>query len=348
MQEIQKSYNFKSIRMMTGILMACLALTVVAPQTVSATLSTRIVVLPFYSEEGRDVSDSDSAMHYRRMMGFIQNRLVDAGFEVIDPFAKDLAVKEYNRVMESARQDSALACRELCRKYAVDAAYIVTLKVRRELTPDHLYRASAQVDGTGYDSAGRSLGIAMFETFNETRRDADAAVGEVEKEVGDLIGNKLTAWKQNCDSGNVVTDTGAVSENGGALEERIRTQETKINIRLDGATELELVEVFGKVLNTVRGVTQAKLYASSTVPNTPQACRTEWAVEIADTEPFRLQTNIIKMVDDIIAAGGTITMDGVSYRYTENEVALLKGLRTGTVSPGEIQFVIDRDRARER
>ena len=325
-----------------------LLLAAMLPAPADASMRTRIVVLPFYAEEGRDVSDSQAERHYRRLMGFIQNRLVDADFEVVDPFARDLAVKEYNRLMETARQDSALAGRELSRKYAVDAVYLVWLTVKMEHTPDHLYRASAQVDGSGYDSGGRSLGLAMFETFRVTRRDWDEAVGEVEKEVGDLIGRKLTAWNESRPPGVVVGRADTAPGTGGVMGERIRTHENTINIRLDGATEYEVVEIFGKVLNTVRGVTQARLLSSTLVPNNPQACRSEWVVQIADTEPFRLQANIMKMVNDVIDADGTLTIDGVPYRYTRNEVALLNGLRTGSVSSREVQFVVDRDRARER
>jgi hypothetical protein len=321
----------------------------ILPRPVAAELKTRIVVLPFYVEEGRDAAAGQSALHYRRMMGFIQNRLVQNGFEVIDAFAKDQADKEYNRVMETAREDSALACQEMCRKYGVDAAYIVWLKVNLTHTPDDYYKAAALADGSGYDSGGRSLGANLYETFKVTRRDADEAIGEVEKEVGDLIGRKLTEWNAGRRSDAVVEVSPAAGTDAqGRLAEGIQRQENDINIRLDGATEHALIEVFGKVLNSVRGVTQAKLYSSNLVPDNPQACHSEWEVEIADTEPFRLQSNIMKMVNDIIDAGGTVTINGVPYRYNENEVMLLKGLRTGSVSTREIQFVIDRDRARDK
>lgn len=320
----------------------------VCPDSADAALRTRIVVLPFYVEEGKDAAASDSAMHYRRMMGFIQNRLVESGFEVIDPFAKDQADKEYNRVMETAREDSALACQEMCRKYGVDAAYIVWLRVNLTHTPDDYYKAAAQVDGSGYDSGGRSLGVNLYETFKVTRRDSDEAIGHVEKEIGEKVGKILTQWNENRKKDDVVSSSSASPDAAGILSERISEQQQYINIRLDGATEYELIEVFGKVINSVRGVTQAKMYSSNIVPDNPQACHSEWEVEIKDTEPFRLQSNIMKMVNDIVDADGSITLKGVPYRYTKDEVQLLKGLRTGSVSTREIQFVIDRDRARHK
>ena len=314
----------------------------------AAAMQTRIVVLPFYSEEGRDVSDSDSATHYRRMIGYIQNRLVQGGFEVIDPFAKDMAMKEYNRLMETARQDSALACRQVCRKYSVDAAYIVWLKIDLFRTPDGYYKADANVDGTGYDSGSRSLGVNMAFDFIETRRNADDAIRDVEKEVGDLVGRKLTAWNESRKKDTVVGSSESGEDAKGRLAEGIKRQENHINIILDGATEYELNEAFGKVLNSTRGIEEAKLYSSNIQPNNPKACHTEWAVDIEDTEPFRLQANIMKTVDDILEAGGKITINGVPYRYSEEAVELLQGLRTGSTTTREIQFVIDRDRARDR
>ena len=45
---------------------------------------------------------------------------------------------------------------------------------------------------------------------------------------------------------------------------------------LDKANEYEIVEVFGKVVNTVRGVKHAKRFNQRIVSDNPQACVTEW------------------------------------------------------------------------
>ena len=322
----------------------------------SAMAQTRIVVIPLYTEEGREAKDGGkSTLHYRRAMGFIENQLVRHGFEVINPFAKDASEAEYNRVMERAREDSVLASREMCKKYAVDVAYIVWLSVRVKRTSDGYCKAKARLDGQGYDSAGRSLGANVSKTFKVTRRDCDDAVAEVEKEVGDVVGRKLTAWRGSRAKGSVVTSGSGVSQKpggtqteGGVLKRRADPLENLINVRLDGATEYEIAEVFGKVINTVTGVTEAKRYSSSLIPDNPQACFVIWRVRIEDTEPFRLQANVMKMIDDISDAGGEITLKGVPYRYTAAEIDLLKGLRPGDSTTRSIQFVVDRERARDR
>ena len=53
------------------------------------------------------------------------------------------------------------------------------------------------------------------------------------------------------------------------LQQETARMENLINVRLDGATEYELSEVFGKVINTAAGVTEAKRYSSSLVPDNP-------------------------------------------------------------------------------
>ena len=322
----------------------------------SAMAQTRIVVIPLYTEEGREAKDGGkSTLHYRRAMGFIENQLVRHGFEVINPFAKDASEAEYNRVMERAREDSVLASREMCKKYAVDVAYIVWLSVRVKRTSDGYCKAKARLDGQGYDSAGRSLGANVSKTFKATRRDCDDAVAEVEKEVGDVVGRKLTAWRGSKAKGSVVTadsdvsrKSGGTQTESGVLKRRADPLENLINVRLDGATEYEIAEVFGKVINTVTGVVEAKRYSSSLIPDNPQACFVIWRVRIEDTEPFRLQANVMKMIDDISDAGGEITLKGVPYRYTAAEIDLLKGLRPGDSTTRSIQFVVDRERARDR
>jgi hypothetical protein len=243
----------------------------------NAMAQTRIVVIPLYTEEGREAKDGGSrTLHYRRAMGFIENQLVRHGFEVVNPFAKDSSEAEYNRVMERAREDSVLASKEMCKKYAVDVAYIVWLIVKVKRTSDGYCKAKARFDGQGYDSAGRSLGANVSKTFKVTRRDCDDAVAEVEKEVGDLVGRKLTAWRGSRAKGSVVTadsdvsqKSGSTQTEGGVLMRRTAALENLINVRLDGATEYELAEIFGKVINTVTGVLKLKGTApalSQTIP----------------------------------------------------------------------------------
>ena len=317
-----------------------------------AMAQTRIVVVPFYTEEGSTQWDS---RHYRRILGFINNQLVRHGFEVVNRRAAELNEAEYNRYMERARQDSVLASVEMCKKYATDLAYIVWLSVKRQRTPDGYCRAKARLEGEGYDSAGRDLGAAVSKTFVVTKRDCDDAIAEVEKEVADLVGRKLTAWSGGHGGGAVATGGAGGSYGGsygggegGVIKRHSDALENVIMVRLAGATEYELAEVFGKVLNTARGVVEAKRYRSRIVPDNPQASVVIWRVRIEGTDPFRLQANIIKMINDILDNGGEITLKGVPYRYTAAEVDLLKGIRSGDSSSREIQFVIDRERARDR
>jgi len=317
-----------------------------------AMAQTRIVVVPFYTEEGRDAKDYGYVTkHYRRMMRFINNQLVRHGFEVLNPFARETSEEEYNRVMQRAREDSPLAAKEVCKKYATEIAYIVWLTVKTQKTADGYCKAKASVDGEGYDSAGRDLGAGVYKSFIVTRRDCDNAIGEAEKEIGDLVGRKLTAYSGKRKSAEVVSGTAATggkSQEGGVLARRAKELENLIEVRLDGATEYTLSEIFGKVINTVRGVTEAKRFASSIIPNNPQASYVVWRVRIEDTDTFRLQSNVMKMMHDILDAGGEVYLKGVPYRYTAAEVDLLKGIRPGDTTSRKVQFIIDRELARDK
>ena len=314
--------------------------------TAQAKLRTRIVVLPFYVEEGNEVNtgSNDLGFHYRRMSGFIENQLVSHGFEVIDPFAKESSEKELNRVMEKAREDSFLVSQNMCQRFGTDAVYIVWLKVKSKRTADGYFKAKATLDGKGYDSGGRSLGANVMKTFNVTKRDFDEAISVVEKEVGDVVGRTLTNWSR---SGSASNSNGGGK---GVLARNAEHQAQYVNLRLDLANEYEIVEVFGKVLNTVRGVVDAKRYTQRIVPDNPQACVTEWEVEIDtnQTDPFRLQANIMKMVNDILDAGGQIRINGVPYRYTPSEMKLMMGFTSGDATSRSIQFLVDRERMRDR
>lgn len=320
------------------ILSVCLSL--VSAATAFAA-PTRVVVLPFYVESGRDASDGGEAVeHYRRTMRFINNQLDRHNFEVINPFSKENIEQEYDRVSERARMDSVLAIREVCEKYSVDMAYIVWLKVTVESTPDGYYRAVAMLDGEGYDAAGHDLGVGLSESMKVTRRDRDVAVAEVEKWVGDTVGRTLTTWQ-----GKQQSDTAGASvvESGqGVLAQAAQKYAHSVNVRLDGATNYEVSEAFGKILNTVTGMVEATRYGSNIVVDNPQASYVAWRANIADTEPFRLEANIMNMIQQVIEADGSLTLKGVPYRYSADEIALLKGIQPGKANAHQLQFVVDR------
>lgn len=318
----------------------------------------KVVVVPSYTEEGADVRDGGRrTTHYRRVMRYINNQLVKHGFEVVNPTAAEYVEEEQNRMMERSREDSILNARALCKKYATDVAMVVWLKVKAERTSDNKYRVKATLEGEGYDAAGDDLGIGLGKNWTVTKNDKDDAIIEVEKEVGYEVGRVLTAWsgKQHrrshtvVDSAPVTTYGGsnAPSGEGGVLQRRAEESLQYVYVNLDGAVTMETGEVFGKVVNTVTGVVAAKMYGQQIVPGNPQASYIKWRVQMENTDPFRLQTNIKKMIDDVLDAGGDLTMRGVPYRYTPAEVDMLRGITISGANPKVINFTVDRERMRD-
>ena len=204
----------------------------------------RIVVLPFYTEAGEQVRDGGfEGRHYRRVSRYINNQLVRHGFEVIHPSAHEYTEDEYNRLREVAREDSILAARELTRRFTVDVVYLIWLDVETEVTGDAYCKARAQIEGEGYDSAARDIGAGLDRVFRMTRRDCDDAIIEVEKLGGDEVGRILTASRQHVRAQGSVSGGGVVARTSDALADLI-------DVRLVEATRYELVEAFGKVINT--------------------------------------------------------------------------------------------------
>ncbi len=358
-QEQQKTHVKQSIRLMTVPILLSMVLLLGVMEAQASPI--RIVVAPHFTEEGTDVRYGGSRTeHYRRVMRYINNKLVQNGFEVVNPTASEYQEEEYNRMMQRARGDSVLASRTLCKKYGTDAAYVVWLKVKSKRIVEsdgrRLYKGYAILEGEGYDSKGMDLGAGLAKNWTLTREDYDQMIIDVEKEVGYEVGRVLTAYEkrshrqpQSSGSNVVVSTTSstpAPSGNGGILARNIRKNEKFINVLLDGATEYEITEAFGKIVNTARGVVSAKRYGSTLVSGNPQASRSNWRVQIENTDPFRLQANIMKMIDDVYNNDGELVMNGVPYRYTTDEVEMLRAIRPAQTTSMEIQFMVDRERAR--
>ena len=121
-----------------------------------------------------------------------------------------------------------------------------------------------------------------------------------------------------------------------------------INVRLDGANDATVAEAFGKIVGSAEGVVGSTRYSSRIVPDNPQASVINWRVTVNGIDTFTLQTSIIEMSKELLRAGGWLTMEGVPYRYTKDEIAMLLGLRPGDATSRQIWFVIDRELARDR
>ena len=300
----------------------------------------RIVVLPFYTETGEDVTDAGyRGRHYRRMSRYINNQLVRRGFEVINPSAHEYTEAEYNRLRERAREDSPLAAMELTRTFMVDVVYLVWLDVDTRVTDDGYCQAKVQIEGEGYDSAARDIGAGLDRIFRRTRRDCNDAIVDAERFTGDEVGRLLTATSRQ----RVRTQT-ASGSGGGVAERNSNALASLINVRLEEATRYELVDVFGRVLNIVRGSVDTQPYGMVLNPENPQASYATWRIRIENTEPFRLQANIMTMLERIYDAGGQGRINGVQFRFTPDEVDLLRAIRPDN-SSRSLVFIVDRDRA---
>ena len=318
----------------------------------------KVVVVPSYTELGADVRDGGGrTVHYRRVMRYINNQLVKHGFEVVNPTAAEYIEEEQNVQMQRSRQDSILNARTLCKKYATDVAMVVWLKVKAERADRGLTRVKATLEGEGYDAAGMDLGIGLEKNWTVTANDKDDAIIKAEKDVGYEVGRVLTAWRgHQSRSSQTVIDSRPVSGSyagtsapaeGGVLQRRAQQSLQYIYVNLDGAVTPETGEVFGKIVNTTTGVLGAKLYGQQITPGNPQASYIKWRIQIEETDPFRVQTNIMKMINDVLDAGGDLTMRGVPYRYTPAEVDMLRGIRTSSANPKVINFIVDRERMRD-
>ena len=316
----------------------------------SALAQTRIVVIPHYVEDGANMKWSYAVEHFETVIGPINNQLGRHGFEVLDPIAADLKEADYNL----SRVDSSSAVPEMAKRFAVDLVYVLRIDLKAKKVSNGC-KVKATVKGRCYDSAGRSVPASLMKKFNATEETCDDAVDVVENSIGYKIGRILTDWNGKSSGTRRSTGEGTVykkvsDSKGGVLIKHIEDYENLVNIRLDGATEYELAEVFGKVVNTVRGVVPGtiKRFRSNIDPEDPEKCVSIWRTRIQNTDPFRLQANIMKMINDILDAKGNINLKGVPYRYTPAEITLLKGIRTGSSSANEIQFVIDLQRSQDR
>ncbi len=325
----------------------------------------RIAVVPYYTEEGYDARNGGCRTgHYRRVMRFVNNQLSRHGFEVINASAHEQKIEEYDRLSQRSRSDSQLNARSLAARYGTDAVYLLWLNVK--LSQDGnasgpLVRASVILEGEGYDSAGRDLGAGLAKSWTLTRNDRDLALVDAEKEVAYEVGRVLTAWSGSRAAVNYVNysvpspapfrpqqSPASSGRQGGVLQHNISRLDSWINIRLDGVVHYPTAEIFGKIVNSVTGVTEAKRYGSVIVPGNPQAGYVAWRVQIAGTDPFRLQANIVKMLADVLNSRGNLVLKGVPYRYTAAEVDLVRAIRPAASSSRSLSFVVDRELARDR
>jgi len=278
-----------------------------------ATAQTRIVVIPFY-EENNQLKKGDMNRHYRRISGFINNHLVSNEFEVINPFALNWKEDEFNVLLKRSRKDSAFFCKEMCRKYSTDIAYILWLDLKKITSPDNFCKVKVILEGQGYDSASRDVGVYIVENIQTINPDCYLAIIEAEKKVASLTGEKLA----------------------NQLKNKSTFTENTLNIRLEGDISPEISEIFGKILNVTKGVSEAKNYRFKI------HSVSMWRVSNNETELFRLNSNITFLIKQIIHSNGNFQKNGVQFQYDSKTIERLKSIKCKDTSSREILFVLEK------
>lgn len=99
-------------------------------------------------------------------------------------------------------------------------------------------------------------------------------------------------------------------------------QAETFSVKLIGAASYEIAEIFGRVLSTAKGVVEARRVSSSIKPDNPQASYVNWRVQIENTTPFQLETNMMEALKP-------------------------HGIRPQAASSRELSFIIDRELVRD-
>ena len=247
----------------------------------------------------------------------------------------------------------------LIRKYGVENAVdFADYKLADEVLTFHEKEGTFSLDYTAVNQDRFKPGTVLLivDTFFHTNSRVDVAVraswikGQAETVAGDvkrvggtyLPGFATNAYFYRVSSGEGIKDEAEpVKVAGGSSGEPLPADGSTgnpISVRLDGAAEHEVAEVFRRILNAAEGIIDTGGHRS--VDRHGSAI--VWEVTADDTAASGIQKNIMKVINSITGTGGKATTKGNQIRCTRAEAVMLKQIRPGSCSRREISFVIDR------
>ena len=139
-----------------------------------------------------------------------------------------------------------------------------------------------------------------------------------------------------------VTDAAGKVNDGGILQQGIKSRQDVISVKLLGVTRYEVTEMFNDLLIKTPGVVEAKRYRLRLEPDNPGACIVEWQVRLEDADAFQLEIKIYRMVRDLAHSRTDVHTPALSFQPTAEDLALLKDIRPWRASIREIQFLLNR------
>jgi hypothetical protein len=128
----------------------------------------------------------------------------------------------------------------------------------------------------------------------------------------------------------------------GILQREIHKHHDLIRVRLLGATEYELVEIFNDLLRCAPGVKEARRYRFSLDPQRPEVCMVEWQVRIEDTDPFQLESYLYEMVREAVQEGRGEAGPVFMFQSAGVDLKRLRDMRPWCASNSEIEFALYR------
>ena len=134
----------------------------------------------------------------------------------------------------------------------------------------------------------------------------------------------------------------ATRGDGGILQREITARENLISVKLIGVTEYKVAEMFNYLLISSPGVMEAKRYRFRLDPQKPASCIVEWQVKIGDTDAFKLESSLYRMLRDTARNGTEEEAPVFEFDPTEKDLGSFKNIRPWRASSREIQFVSGR------
>jgi len=128
----------------------------------------------------------------------------------------------------------------------------------------------------------------------------------------------------------------------GILQREINKHHDLIRVRLLGATEYELVEIFNDLLRCAPGVKETRRYRFSLDPQRPEICMVEWQVRIEDTDPFQLESYLYEMVREAVQEGRGEAGRVFTFQSAGVDLERLRDMRPWRASNSEIEFALYR------
>lgn len=287
----------------------------------------KVAVLPVFLNSSGEI-DTDQGI--KKGSNFIDpiNKILDqSGYYPVNLFDGRMATGAIQDLMNESHNYTQDVAAKLTKAHGLDGLIYVNIENTLTQTDEGIYNSFVSTYVEGFDTTGRYLGFSDEKELIIKNENRDIAGQTAETEMAVRIGKYLVR---------------ELNERNSGLFHHTMAKPV-VSVSLYRLNSYEMAELFGKIIESTRGVMDARVVRLDLFKDKPKKSYIEWQIEIGRSisDPYELKRAILDKIQEVLnAENGSLINLSPQKNGSNAEIRTLERIQSARTHGDTVVFII--------